>query len=104
MENTDRNTPIPQSCKTAVVRSADFELQKMISDEELDSVFAYANFGGSTKRDVVRYALMKVACGYHNGHTSQCIINELSLCSKDLSLTKKGKEYLYECFRHGTND
>jgi hypothetical protein len=69
--------------------SSDYELQKMVSDKELDKVF-YSNFGGSTKRDVVRYALMKVACGYHNGHT-QCIINELGLCSKDLILTKKEK-------------
>ena len=89
--------------KTDVVRSADSELQKMISDEELEKVFAYSNFGDSKKRDVVRYALMKVACGYRNGHTSQSIINELGLCGKNLSLTKKGKEYLYESFRYGTN-
>jgi hypothetical protein len=41
--------------------SSDYELQKMVSDKELDKVFNYSNFGGSTKRDVVRYALMKVA-------------------------------------------
>lgn len=51
------------SCVADVVRSADSELQKMISNEELEKVFAYSNFGDSTKRDVVRYALMKVACG-----------------------------------------
>lgn len=78
------------------------ELEKMISDEQLDKVFAYANFGNTTKRDVVKYALMKVACSYHNGYTSQQIINELGLCTSDLKLTKKGKEYLYEAFAGGT--
>jgi hypothetical protein len=99
---SQENTNEPFS-KTAIMCSSDYELQKMVSDKELDKVFNYSNFGGSIKRDVVRYALMKVACGYHNGHTSQCIINELGLCSKDLILTKKGKEYLYESFIYGTN-
>ena len=78
-------------------------LKEMITDKQLKNAFAYANFGKSTKRNVVRYALLKVACGYHNGHTSQCIINELGLCTDNLKLTKKGKEYLYEAFRKGTN-
>jgi hypothetical protein len=29
--------------------SSDYELQKMVSDKELDKVFTYSNFGGSTK-------------------------------------------------------
>lgn len=33
MKNTDKNTEVPQSLKTAVVRSADSELQKMINYE-----------------------------------------------------------------------
>jgi hypothetical protein len=70
--------------------SSDYELQKMVSDKELDKVLPILIWR-FYKRDVVRYALMKVACGYHNGHTSQCIINELGLCSKDLILTKKEK-------------
>ena len=91
------------------------ELKKMITDEQLEKTFAYANFGDSTKRDVVRYALMKVACGYHNGHTSQSIINELGLCTKkliqdddgeytkEINLTKAGQQYLYQSFKNGTN-
>lgn len=71
------------------------ELEKIISEKRLEQVFAYANFGNTTKRDVVKYALMKVACGYHNGHTSQQIINELKL-------TEIGKKYLYEAFAGGT--
>ncbi len=79
------------------------EIDQMITDKELESVFAHSNFGSSSKRDIVRYALLKVSCGYHNGHTSHCIIRELGLITKSLELTKKGKEYLYESFRNGTN-
>ncbi|MCK5614179.1 hypothetical protein KAR91_70595 [Candidatus Pacearchaeota archaeon] len=76
---------------------------ELICKQTLTKVFANANFGSSSKRDVVRYALLKVACGYDNGHTAQSIINELGLCTKKLTLTKKGREYLYEAFRNGTN-
>ena len=76
---------------------------ELITKETLINVFANADFGTSSRRDVVRYALLKIACGYQNGHTAQCIINELGLCTKKLTLTKKGKEYLYEAFRNGTN-
>lgn len=78
-------------------------VEDIITDEALIKAFGYSNFGDSSKRDVVRYALLKTASGYHNGHTAQCIINELGLTTKKLSLTKKGKEYLYEAFRNETN-
>lgn len=78
-------------------------VEDYITDEALTNAFGYANFGDVSKRDVVRYALLKTASGYHNGHTAQCIINELGLTTKKLTLTKKGKEYLYEAFRNGTN-
>ena len=78
-------------------------VEKLITKETLKRVFANANFGDVTKRDVVRYALMKVACGYNNGWTAQSIIYDLGLCTKKLTLTKKGKEYLYEAFRNDTN-
>jgi hypothetical protein len=84
---------------TAIMCSSDYELQKMVSDKELIKTFLIL---AVLQRDVVRYALMKVACGYHNGHTSQCIINELGLCSKDLILTKKEKS-ICESFIYGTN-
>jgi hypothetical protein len=35
--------------KTAIMCSSDYELQKMVSDKELDKVFNHSNFGGSTK-------------------------------------------------------
>lgn len=73
-------------------------VDKIITNEFLENVFQYANFGNVTKRDVVKEALMKAVCGYHNGHTAECIIIELGLCTKKLKLTKKGQEYLYHSF------
>ena len=78
-------------------------LEILISKQTLITAFANADFGSITKRDIVRYALLKVACGFRNGHTSQSIINELGLCTKKLSLTKKGKEYLHEAFTFPVN-
>lgn len=79
------------------------ELAKLIPEQTLVNVFGYANFGDSSKRDIVKYALLKIACGYRNGSTADCIIYELGLTTKKLTLTKTGKAYLYEAFRNGTN-
>lgn len=78
-------------------------VEELISEETLITVFANANFGNSTRRDIVRYALLKTACGYYNGFTAQQISKELKLIGKNNKLTKKGQEYLYEAFRNGTN-
>jgi len=78
-------------------------LEEIVTDKRLDDVFQYANFGGTSKRDVVKWALMKVACRYANGHTAECIIIELGLVGKDLILTDNGREYLYEAFNQGGN-
>ena len=79
-------------------------VQIIITDQKLAEVFGHADFGkGITKREVVKYALLKIASGYHNGHTSQSIINELGLCTKKLKLTNTGREYLYEAFSDGNN-
>lgn len=79
-------------------------IEQIVTDEQLDTAFAYANFGKNiTKRDVLKYTLLKTACGFHNGHTADCIANELGLQTKKLKLTAKGQDYLYEAFRNGTN-
>ena len=53
---------------------------------------------------IVDHALLKVACGYSNGHTAECIIEELGLVlitkTRKISLTKLGRNYLYEKFRY----
>ena len=73
------------------------KVEEIITDEQLDIAWGYANFGDRSKRDVLKFALLKTSCGYHNGHTANCIIKELGLIGKHM-LTKKGKEYLWEAF------
>ena len=75
------------------------ELQKIISDEQLNTAWGNANFGSVEKRDVIKSTLLKYACGYYSGHTAKSIVCELGLVAKNnLVLTKKGKLYLYEAF------
>lgn len=78
------------------------KLEEIITDEQLDITWGNANFGSRSKRDILKFALLKIACGYANGHTAQCIIKELGLVGKSAmkgnTLTKKGKEYLWEAF------
>ncbi len=74
------------------------KIEEIISDEEIERVHANADFGNILKRDVVNYALLKAASGYHNGHTAKTIIIEHGLITHKLNLTKKGKKYLWEAF------
>lgn len=69
----------------------------IVSDEELNTAFAYANFGKRTKRDVIIDTLKKVAQSWHCGHTSMCIVKELDLVTErnqSYGLTDKGLNYL----------
>ncbi len=76
--------------------------KEIISDEEIDRVHAYSNFGDSlTKRDVVALGLLKAASGYYQGHTSTQIITEHKLIDADYKLTAKGRTYLWEAFGDG---
>jgi len=74
------------------------ELEKLVSSKDLEKAFGNSNFGDITKREVVRGTLLKYACGYYSGHTAKCIVKELGLITEKLTLTKKGKEYLYYAF------
>ena len=75
--------------------------EEIITDEEIETVHSNANFGeGITKRDVVKAALLKCACGYYNGHTASQILKEHGLVTeKRMSVTKKGEKYLYAAFK-----
>lgn len=78
-------------------------LQKIISDELVDKVWSNANFGDKmSKRDIIRYGLLKCASGYYTGFTLKNILSELGL-TKNLTLTKIGRIYLYEAFSNGTS-
>lgn len=81
--------------------------QEIISDEEIEQVHGNANFGPSlTKRDVVRFGVLKCASGYYQGNTSKliCVEHDLINTKKGkYELTSKGKEYLWEAFNRGSN-
>ncbi len=77
---------------------------EIISDCEIESVHANAQFGDTPKREVVNYALLKIACGYSNGHTAQVILSEHGLINASSgkgskTLTHRGKKYLYSVFK-----
>lgn len=78
--------------------------EQIISDDEIERVHAYANFGEQKKRDVVDSTLLQCACGYHVGHTAETIIKEHGLIDispkyRRISVTKLGKKYLYSTYR-----
>ena len=80
------------------------KVEQLITDEALEVAWGNADFGPNTnKRDVIRYTLLKTACGYASGHTADCIVNELGLKHSFGKLTELGKRYLYEAFRDGSN-
>jgi len=79
-----------------------YSVEEIVKEEELTEVFGNANFGqGVTKREVVSNSLLKCATGYKTGHTAKCILEELGLVTKNWTLTKKGKEYLFAAYSGG---
>lgn len=72
--------------------------EKLISDQQLIDVFGNANFGDCSKRDIVKYSLLKCACGFRIGYTANQILEELGLVTKKYTITKSGKEYLWASF------
>jgi len=78
------------------------KLEKIISEIELKKAFGNSNFGNISNRDVLKSTLLKCASGYYSGHTAKCIVEELGLVTLKWTLTKKGKEYLYDAFSIGS--
>jgi len=79
------------------------ELQEIVSDQDLDKVWGSASFGIS-RRDVIKYTLLKRASRYHCGHTARVICTELGLITpKAENLTAKGGRYLWAAFSEGSN-
>lgn len=76
----------------------------LISDDMVSQAFENTNFGITPPRDVIRFALLKYASGYQTGRTARLILIELSLLNESkLTLTKLGKQYLYEAFSQGNS-
>lgn len=75
------------------------KLPTMVTAEEIDAVWGNSNFGSMTRENVVRFGLLKCACGYYQGHTSKSILIELGLITeKTYQLTRRGKYCLWEYF------
>ncbi|WP_417831667.1 hypothetical protein [Terasakiella sp.] len=78
--------------------------EDIITDQEIETVHANANFGdGMTKREVVNLALLKFACGFGNGYTALQIISEHGLVRENrkrgtTSLLPKGRKYLWSVY------
>jgi len=78
-------------------------VEGLIPETEIDRVHANANFGETSKRAVVNYALLKCACGYSNGHTATQILSEHRLIKPtrkrgQTALTPLGRQYLWAAF------
>ena len=80
------------------------KLEEIISDEEIERVHANANFGGMNKRTVVNQGVLKCASGYYQGSTSNAIIREHGLVTRDYELTPKGRAYLWAAFSNPPAD
>lgn len=76
-------------------------VEEIVSDDELDAAFANANFGGMTKREVVRLGALKCMTGYRQGHTSKTIGQQLGLITDNYNLTRKGRMYLWLACKNG---
>jgi hypothetical protein len=77
---------------------------ELVTDEELNRVHGNANFGDCSKRDVLRFGVLKCASGYHQGYTSKTICIEHGLITeKNYKLTDRGRKYLWAAFCGGSN-
>lgn len=79
------------------------DVRDIISDTQLDYSFGNANFGSKSKRDVIKYSLLKYASGYSTGSTARIILKELNLLTQKETLSKKGKLYLFAAFSEGNS-
>jgi hypothetical protein len=76
------------------------KIEEIITDEQMIKAFGHSNFGNWKPREVLADTVLKYASGYQTGHTAKIIGLELGLITQKGTLTKKGKEYLYESFAY----
>ena len=72
----------------------------IVSEAELQMVFAGTNFGTTEHRRLLHLAVLKKACGYHCGHTITTIMLALGLISKKEPHlpTRKGRDLMRIAF------
>ncbi len=97
---SDDDAPSLPNETLELLRNANTEAE-LVSDEELDQAWGYANFGGRTKREVIRLGTLKCLAGWYQGHTSKTICTELGLIDQDYNVTPKGRAYLWVAFSKG---
>ena len=77
----------------------------IVTRDEVEAIKGNANFGEYVDiMDVVKFGLLKSACGYYHGHTSTQIIIELGLITEKRNITKKGRENLFYWFNDITKE
>lgn len=76
-------------------------MDEIVTDEQIEIVHAYANFGSMSKRDVIIDGVLKYYLGHSCGHTQMQILSEHGLIRKskqihstEAILTAKGRAYL----------
>lgn len=71
-----------------------------ITDEYIARHFEGMNYGHTNYRDIVGKGCLSAMAGYHNGHTTQCILINMGLTTEKLRLTKRGREFLFWHFNY----
>jgi hypothetical protein len=69
-----------------------------VTDSEIEAAFRNTHFGIINHRDYLAISILKVAIGFHCGHTITTIMNELGLRKKNGGLTKKGMRFAQHAF------
>lgn len=78
-------------------------VEELVPDAELDEAWGHANFGGMTKREVIKLGTLKCLAGWHQGHTSKTICTELGLISHKYQVTAKGRAYIWLACAKGSD-
>ena len=74
-----------------------------ITDKEIEAAFKNTDFGGLSNEHILKYGLLKCACGYHQGFTATAILHELNLIDEEYVISPKGRLCLWKMFREETN-
>jgi hypothetical protein len=79
-------------------------VEDIITDEQVTLAWGNADFGNVEKRDVIKFSLLKWACGYETGKTARNILKDLGLITMHNIVSKRGKRYLYVAFKHSSQE
>lgn len=74
---------------------------KFITDDEIRKESAWANFGSRDPVAMIKEGLLKVCCGWGEGHSVKSILKDLGLLTPapHFNITKKGRRQLWEWYK-----